>query len=212
MLLLAAGVEASVIEGELSDAVAAPRTNRHVCQLLHAAVHAVYEDPTATGMHDYSTTRRDATGAVDAPGTDHGICVSTVDSHRRRESGMARAASTNKRIVGSLVQGLNRRESGASKWNSVLAISRAVRLSDEQRGLSILLAGMCGYSRLNLRFHRLHVEACTFLHRRELNEALGGLCDLLLHEYEAPKLISEPIVIGERPPLPVREARSLIRV
>jgi hypothetical protein len=30
MLLLAAGVEASVIEGELSDAVAAPRTNRYV--------------------------------------------------------------------------------------------------------------------------------------------------------------------------------------
>jgi hypothetical protein len=52
---------------------------------MHA--HAVHYDPVASGMHDYSTTRRDATGAVDAPGTDHGICVSTIDSHGRRESG-----------------------------------------------------------------------------------------------------------------------------
>lgn len=49
---------------------------------MHA--HAVHYDPTATGMHD-----PDATGAVDAPGTDHGICVCTVDSdgrHKRSDS------------------------------------------------------------------------------------------------------------------------------
>jgi hypothetical protein len=50
---------------------------------MHA--HAVHYDPVASGMHDYSTTRRDATGAVDASGTDHGICVSTIDSHGRHE-------------------------------------------------------------------------------------------------------------------------------
>jgi len=38
-------------------------------------------------MHDNGTMRPDATGAVDAPGTDHGIGVSAVDSHGRHERG-----------------------------------------------------------------------------------------------------------------------------
>jgi len=39
------------------------------------------------GMHDYCAPRPDATGAVDAPGTDHGIRVSAVDNHGRYERG-----------------------------------------------------------------------------------------------------------------------------
>jgi len=38
-------------------------------------------------MHDYGTPRPDATGAVRASGTDHGIGVSAVDSHGRHERG-----------------------------------------------------------------------------------------------------------------------------
>jgi hypothetical protein len=49
---------------------------------MHA--HAIHYYPSATGMHDPY-----ATGAVDAPGTDNGICVSTVDNHGRHERGDA---------------------------------------------------------------------------------------------------------------------------
>ena len=65
---------------------------------LYAAMHAhaVHYDPVANGMHDDSTTRRDATGAVDAPGTDHGVCVSTVDSHGRHERGDAESGEYEK--------------------------------------------------------------------------------------------------------------------
>ena len=37
-------------------------------------------------MRDRSTIGPDATHAVDAPGADHGVCVSTVDGHGRREN------------------------------------------------------------------------------------------------------------------------------
>jgi len=76
----------------------------------------------------------------------------------------------------------------------------------------MLLAGMCGYSRLNLRFHRLHVEAGALLHEWELDNALRCFCNLLLYEHKTPKLVGEPIVIGERPAFPVRQSRTLIRV
>ena len=62
---------------------------------MHA--HAGHDGPTATGMHD-----PDATGAVDAPGTDHRICVSTVDSHGCHERGDAESREYEKRIVASL--------------------------------------------------------------------------------------------------------------
>ena len=110
------------------------------------------------------------------------------------------------------MQGLIRRESGASKWYSILALSRAVRLSDEQRGLSVLLAGLCGYCRLDLRFHRLHVEARAFLHRRELDDALGCFCNLLLHEDETPELVGEPVVVSEGTTFPVGHTGALIGV
>ena len=33
---------------------------------------------------------------------------------------------------------------------------------------------------------------------------LGGLCDLLLHEYEAPELVYEPVIVGLTDPYPCR--------
>jgi hypothetical protein len=61
----------------------------------------------------------------------------------------------------------------------------------------ILLAGTCCYCRLDLPFHRLEIEARALLHRRELDEALGCLPNLLLYEDEAPELVQEPVVISE---------------
>jgi len=82
MLLRRPSSSRQVIQSDFSNAVAAPKTNWHVWPLLYAAMHAhaVHYDPTATGMHD-----PDATGVMDAPGTDHGICVCTVDSHGRHK-------------------------------------------------------------------------------------------------------------------------------
>jgi hypothetical protein len=56
---------------------------------MHA--HAIHSHPSAVGMHD-----ADATGPVDTPRTDHGICVSTVDSHGRHESGDAESGEYEK--------------------------------------------------------------------------------------------------------------------
>jgi hypothetical protein len=47
----------------------------------------VYYVVAAMTMLDCSTIRPDTTDAVDASRTDHGICISTVDSHGRRENG-----------------------------------------------------------------------------------------------------------------------------
>jgi class 3 adenylate cyclase len=89
---------------------------------------------------------------------------------------------------------------------------RAAHLSDEQRGLSVLLARLRGYSRLNLRFHRLHVEARAFLHWRELHDALGRFCNLLLHEDETPELVGEPVVVSEGTAFAVGHTSALVWV
>lgn len=49
----------------------------------------------------------------------------------------------------------------------------------------------------DLLLHRLHVEACAFLHRRKFDEGLGIFADLLLDIDEAPELVHEEIIIGE---------------
>src|ERR1700732_51268 len=51
---------------------------------------------------------------------------------------------------------------------------------------------------LDLLLHCLHVEACTFLHRREFDEGLGIFADLLLDVDEPPELVHEEIIIRER--------------
>src|SRR5262245_32470955 len=63
---------------------------------------------------------------------------------------------------------------------------------------STLLTRACCYCGLNLRFHLLHIEAGSFLHRRKLHKALRRLRYLLLHQGEPPKLKDIPIVKGER--------------
>ena len=79
------------------------------------------------------------------------------------------------------------------------------------RGASRLLlrVPVCRDRRLDLRLDRLHVEARPLLHRRELDEGLRGLRDLLLDEDETPELVREPVVVGERADLAVRHARAL---
>jgi hypothetical protein len=44
---------------------------------------------------------------------------------------------------------------------------------------------------LDLLLHRLHVEACAFLHRRKFDEGLGICPDLLLDVDEAPEFTGE---------------------
>ena len=66
---------------------------------------------------------------------------------------------------------------------------------------------------LQLGFDCRHVKARTRLHRRIIEEGLGFLRDLLLHEDEAPELTDEPSVVVNRPvDLAVRPAGSLERV
>src|SRR5215470_5350939 len=75
-----------------------------------------------------------------------------------------------------------------------------------------LLAIARGDSGLYLCLHSLKIEACALLHRREVNQGLSGLCDLLLHESEAPKLVGVPIVEGQGPTITRWQSSSLIRV
>src|SRR5882672_3357824 len=49
----------------------------------------------------------------------------------------------------------------------------------------------------DLGLDRFHVETRALLHRRELDEALRRLADLLLDEDEAPELVGEPVIVGE---------------
>src|SRR5690606_6019522 len=62
---------------------------------------------------------------------------------------------------------------------------------------------------LKLFLQRCQVERRAFLHRRVLEEGLGGLADLLLHEDEAPELIGEPVVVGQRSAPGARQPRAL---
>jgi hypothetical protein len=70
----------------------------------------------------------------------------------------------------------------------------------------------CGcslYLFLNLR----HVKARALLHRWKLDEGLGRLRHLLLHEHEAPELEGKPVVVGCRPIiLAVLHSRPLVGV
>src|SRR5215475_11793701 len=51
---------------------------------------------------------------------------------------------------------------------------------------------------LELRLQRLQVEAGALLHRRIVEEGLRVAGDRLLHVDEAPELVGEPVVEGER--------------
>src|SRR5215470_8595869 len=61
---------------------------------------------------------------------------------------------------------------------------------------------------LHFRLEGFEIEARPFLHRRELEETLSCLSDLLLHEDEAPELILVPayVIYGSSHP------RSLERI
>src|SRR5206468_5027000 len=61
-----------------------------------------------------------------------------------------------------------------------------------------LVAGARLHLLLELFLQPLQVEARALLHGRELDEGLGVLPDLLLHEDEAPELVHEPVVVGDR--------------
>src|SRR5262245_7476037 len=64
-----------------------------------------------------------------------------------------------------------------------------------------------------LGLERLEVEARPPLHRREFEEGLRGLADLLLRVDEAPELVCEPVVVRDRPVvLAVVHARPLKRI
>src|SRR5215468_182869 len=52
---------------------------------------------------------------------------------------------------------------------------------------------------LEFGFEGFEVEARPLLHRRELEEGLRGLGDLLLGVDEAPELVGEPVVVSDRP-------------
>ena len=59
----------------------------------------------------------------------------------------------------------------------------------------IRLLGQCRPGGLDLRLHRIEVEARALLHGRELDGRHRQLRDLLLHEHEAPELVLEPIEV-----------------
>src|SRR5215469_399709 len=57
------------------------------------------------------------------------------------------------------------------------------------------LFGHCVLSGSDLRLDRIEVEACTTLHRRELDRGHRQLLHLLLDEHEAPELELEPVEV-----------------
>jgi hypothetical protein len=75
------------------DAATTASRTCNVYLLLHAVTHAhaVPYVIAAMTMRDCSTARRDATDAVDAAGTDDGICLSTVEVMVAKKAVMARA-------------------------------------------------------------------------------------------------------------------------
>src|SRR5215813_5369257 len=71
-----------------------------------------------------------------------------------------------------------------------------------------LLGGPRGHLFLQLLLQGFEIEARALLHRRELEEGLRLPRDLVLDEHEAPELVREPVVVGQRP----RETGALERI
>src|SRR5262249_27279218 len=66
---------------------------------------------------------------------------------------------------------------------------------------------------LDRLLHGRHIEASSRLHRRKFDEGLRSLRNFLLNESEAPELIDEPVVVGDRTiVLAIEHAGALIRI
>src|SRR5262245_28693527 len=122
-----------------------------------------------------------------------GVCAATG-------AAMAVSADAATRVVTSLFMSPSPEWHVVSRRRRAPAIGRPscpASLSGARRGLP-----------RKLLLERLHVEARALLHRRELDEGLRGLRDLLLHEHVAPELVDEPVLVVER----ALDPRALERV
>src|SRR6516162_830719 len=63
-----------------------------------------------------------------------------------------------------------------------------------------------------LFFDRLHIEACPFLHRRELKETLRNLANFSLSIDETPELVGEPVIVAQRSVLAAKYTGAFERV
>ena len=84
-----------------------------------------------------------------------------------------------------------------------------VRVRGHSRQLVALLATR-GHRLLDLRFHGFEIEACAFLRRREVDEALAELRRFLLDENTAPEFVHVPVDVPHRASfwLTIRPVRS----
>src|SRR5262249_41188693 len=99
---------------------------------------------------------------------------------------------------------------GSSLWRRRRQSSRAtLRLTSS---LVDSFRRASGSRLVDLGFHGRQVEAGALLHRWEVDGRLGELGHFFLHEYEAPELVGEPVVVGERPAGGGRQAGALERV
>src|SRR5215831_18671595 len=74
-----------------------------------------------------------------------------------------------------------------------IGLTTAGASAERARRIVLLVTRVRLHCRLYLCLYSFQIEARAPLHRWEVDRSLGELSNPLLHEYEAPELIREPI-------------------